>query len=347
MPARLAVEPYVGGLVAIVLAAVVAVALPLLAIAVVLSRPARLPRIPVGVIAGRIVDPQGLRSAGTTLRVWRHREPYAETALVVEPSPDGSFVTPYLPAGPYVLELIRTPADGTARNVIGLAVVSLRDRDVRDVTIAVRRDTALIGRFRMLSDDPDAAWPAHVTVAADLAFEGQDPRVPIYAEGAPGGTFVLRNAFGPRILRVYYFSVTWRPLRVLLDGRDVTNVPVDYSAHEGSDLAFVLTEHPARMTGTVVDHQGRPVPGAWITVTGTDAAAREAWSWTTDATQADRTGAFSIVMIPGDYHVAALPPSAVPYLSEARRRARTASGGLPVRLDERATVRAALVLPGC
>lgn len=344
MAARLPVEPYVCGLVAIAAAGAVAL-MAVISVLVAASTPRHLPAFPVGVIAGRIVDPHGLRPAGAVLRLWRHREPYAETAIVVEPAADGSFLTPYLPAGPYVIELIRTPAAGTADNVIGLAVVGLVDTDVRGVSIEVRPDTALVGRFRMLSDDPGAAWPASVAVAAYLAFDGHDPRVPMYADGAGSGTFVLRNAFGPRTLRVYYFSTTWRPLRILLDGRDVTNVPVDYSRHGGARLEVVLTQHPARITGTVVDHRGRPVPRAWITVTGTDAAARQAWSWSSDATLADDSGAFAIVMPPGDYRVAALPPAAVPYLSEGRRRARTGSGGSLVHLGERATARATLALP--
>ena len=279
--------------------------------------------------------------------MWRHHALYADTARVVTPAADGSFVTPRLPAGPYVIELVRTSSVGTADNVIGVRFVEVVSTDVQGVTIDVRRDTALTGRFLMLSDDAGAEWPAYAGVAAYLAFDGHEPLVQIYADGRAGGAFVLRNAFGPRILRVYYFSPDrsrWWPLRVLLDGQDVTNVPTDFSEHLDGRLEIVLTQHPARLTGMVVDGQGRPVPRAWITVTGTDAAARETWASTADATDADTSGRFSIAMPPGEYQAAAFRQSALPHLAAARQRSHNATAGVLVRLEERAATSVTLTL---
>lgn len=306
------------------------------------------PDVPRGaVIAGRIVDPQQLRPDGARLRV-RHHGPFTETHEVVRPAADGSFATPRLPPGPYVLELVRTTQVGPADNVIGVRFVELAASDVRGVTIDVRRDTAVIGRFRMLTDDPRAQWPDYMTVAAYIAIDGRELLVPIYADGGPGATFVLRNAFGPRILRCYYRNAggsRWWPLRVLLDGRDVTNVPVDFSGHPESRLEVVLTQHPARLTGTIVDRQGRPRRMAWITVAGDDPATRQAWATMADATQGDAAGRFSIELPPGTYRVRALPEETFPHLSATRAQmSRVYAGGVVVRLSERETQHLAVTL---
>jgi hypothetical protein len=55
------------------------------------------------------------------------------------------------------------------------------------------------------------------------------------ADVAADGTFVLRNAYGPRLL-----SVVGTPARVVLDGRDITRVPTDFSA-VSRPLRIVLT----------------------------------------------------------------------------------------------------------
>lgn len=342
MPARLKSVPFAS---LVATAAVIAVIYWAVSMVPPVARPRPVPT--VGVISGRIVDPHRLRPDGAKLRVWRHRGLYTATSFVVVPNADGTFVTPPLPAGLYVIELVRTTAVGPSDNVLGVRVVDVVASDSHGVTIDVRAETAITGRFRMLSDDPLAEWPVYTSVAAYLAIDGRDPLVPVYAEGAPEGAFVLRNAVGPRTLRVYYRNPAgsqWWPLRTLLDGRDVTNVPVDFSAHPKSRLEIVLTQHPARLTGTVVDGQGRPVPGAWITVTGTDAAARQVWASTADATDTNTRGMFSIAMPPGEYRVAAVPPSALPHLRAARHRAHIATAGVLVRLEERAATGVTLTL---
>jgi hypothetical protein len=96
----------------------------------------------------------------------------------------------------------------------------------------------------------------------------------------------------------------------LLNGADVTDVPTDFSAHEGDQLEFVFTQHPARLAGTVRDEAGRPVGGAWILAFGADPAQWQRWSATSHAVQADAQGAFRIASPSGRYLVRAFPRAA-------------------------------------
>ncbi len=153
----------------------------------------------------------------------------------------------------------------------------------------------------------------------------------LVADGAAGGRFVLRNAFGPRLLRCGYTlapGARWWPGRVLLNGLDITNLPTDFSEHEGAELEVWFTRHPSRVTGVVMDPEGRPVPHAWVLIFAEDAGLRQLWSEARDAQQADAHGKFGFPLLPGRYALRALPLSTFPKVSadnmdgwrEARRQ---------------------------
>ena len=134
-----------------------------------------------------------------------------------------------------------------------------------------------------------------VGVTAFLALDGAPLGDSTGAAGAPAGRFVLHNAFGPRVLRCVYSLAPdspWWPSRVLLDGADVTDVPIDFRTHEHSQLDVVFTQHPARFAGTVRDGRGRPVVGAWILVFAANRSLWQSWATTSRAVQADAQGTF-------------------------------------------------------
>jgi hypothetical protein len=118
---------------------------------------------------------------------------------------DGGFVTPRLKPGHYVLEIVRAPFSATSpATVVGWKLVTVGASDVAGITVDVRRDVAMIGTFRMESDDPQAEWPSHVHVIPFLALAGAPLGSGGTAEGRPAGEFLLRNVYGPRVLRVGY-----------------------------------------------------------------------------------------------------------------------------------------------
>lgn len=147
------------------------------------------------------------------MRRWPGSQPSAPSPVTI--APDGSFVTPPLNAGTYILQLVRTPQSFEhAEAVVGFRIVDVGTSDVSGITVDVRRDTAIRGRFRMESDDPAAEWPTHIGVSAYLALEGMPLGPGIHAEGAPAGEFVLRNAFGPRVLRCGWALASLAPVAV-------------------------------------------------------------------------------------------------------------------------------------
>jgi hypothetical protein len=309
-----------------------------LTVAVLLGHQERGDAEPGGVITGHVVDPHQLRPEEAVLVLGRE-DNGSFSSVPISIGADGSFVTPRLRPGTYVLEIVRTPHSATkAATVVGFRIVAVGRSDVSGVMVEVRRDTAIAGRFRMESDNPTAEWPPHIVVNAFLALDGKPLLNGTVAEGAPAGKFVLRNAFGPRVLRCGYTLAPgswWWPSHVILDGRDITNVPTDFSEHETGQLEIVFTQHPARISGTVTDAQGQPVRAPWIMVTAADRASWRHWATTSDVAQGDTMGRFSIPAIPGQYRVNAVAQATFQSWSEARRGLlRFASGGVPVALEK-------------
>jgi hypothetical protein len=301
------------------------------------------------VIAGRVVDAGRLVGDGVEVRVGKAHGGDYPSRHAIRPAADGTFVTPPLPPGPYVLELVRTRKAPTNGNLVGFQVVRLGTADVSGVSIDVRRDTAITGRFRMVSDHPNAAWPEYIGVTAYSVIAGAGRLTRTSADGAPGGTFVLRNAFGPRVLRCAFLSTPgsrWWMSRVMLNGQDVTNVPTDFSRYPDGRLEIVFTQHPARITGTVVDDRGRPLARPWITAIGTDAAATERWATTAVAWDGDTEGRFAIEVPPGVYRVDAAPRSTYEHLDDVLvRMPRTSTRGVVVSVAERETQTVTLRAP--
>jgi hypothetical protein len=257
---------------------------------------------------------------------------------------NGSFVVERLGSGTYFLRVARRPEAPTKPpTTVGFEVVQVGSEDVSDVIVRIRGETALTGAFRMESDTPVAAWPSEIVVNAYLAFEGTPMLAGVVADGAPEGKFVLRNAFGPRVLRCGYSlppgpNRSWWPERVLLDGVDITNVPTDFSKHETGRLEVVFTQHPARIVGAVIDAAGQAVRAPWILVMSADPALQEEWATTNHVGQGNTKGRFAIPVTPGRYLVAAVPQTMFrfnPWVDARKAVRRFASGGTAVSVKER------------
>jgi hypothetical protein len=291
------------------------------------------------VISGRVADPHHLRSDADALMLGRE-ERGSISSSPISIRTDGSFVTPRVRSGTYVLEVVRDPHSASkAARTVAFSLVQVGTADVSGVTVEMRRDTAITGRFRMESDNPKAQWPPEIIVNAFLALDGRPMLQGTVADGAAGGKFVLRNAFGPRVLRCGYTLARgswWWPSQVILDGKDITNVPTDFSAHENGKLEVVFTQHPARIAGVVTDAQGQPVRAPWVVVVAADRSLWQEWSTTSQVAQGNTVGSFSLSTLPGRYLVTALPQHAFDSWADARRRIlRFAQAGVEVNVKER------------
>ena len=187
-------------------------------------------------------------------------------------------------------------------------------------------------------------------VNAFLALDGMPLLAGVVGEGAAGGKFVLRNAFGPRVLRCGYTNAPgsrWWPSQVILDGVDITNVPTDFSAHEHGRLEVVFTRHPARLVGTVRDEQGAPVRAPWILIAAAEPSMRQHWATTSIVAQGNTRGEFAVPVVPGQYVVRAVAQTTFGSYPEAWRAVlRFAAGGVLADVKAREQKRVSVTLQG-
>jgi hypothetical protein len=290
------------------------------------------------VISGHVRDPHHLRPQGAVLAVYAQHDG-GVSGRPVAIGKDGAFVTPPLASGTYVLQISHGlyPAPDWD-TVIGLQIARVDEDDLSGVSIEVRRDTAITGRFSMEGDRSLAEWPTSITVTAFLALEGMPMWQGVGTNGTPGRNFVLRNAFGPRVIRCGYVlsrGHAWWPSKVTLNGKDITNVPTDFSLHEDGQLEVAFTKTPARIAGTVTDADGEPVAAAWIIVNAAEPPLWQHWATTSDVTRADARGRFALPMLPGTYHVTAVSQTTFDSVKAARKAAlQFASAGVTVSLND-------------
>ena len=192
-------------------------------------------------IAGRVEDPHGLRPANVMVTVGFDRDGVGY-GVPMAVAADGSFVTHALSPGTYVLTVIRNPYSTTERSMpVGLTIARLENADVTDVIVTIQPDTALEGRFSM---EPGTPRPSSIAVSSCLAAKGVRLAGCLAADGRADGTFVIRNAYGPRVLHVAVNGGDGRHYaepRVLLDGADITRQPTDFSTKTAATLEIVLS----------------------------------------------------------------------------------------------------------
>jgi hypothetical protein len=300
-------------------------------------------------ISGRVVDSHGSVPTGVEFTIGKEEGEASFGSHPVQLGADGSFVSRPLVPATYVLEVRPSASSKDAKVEGGLAIVTLRSSDLAEVMLRTRPGFAVTGRFRMESDNPAAAWPPIIVVNALVAVDGAGMLGASVAEGAPGGAFVFRNVYGPRVLRSGYTpapGARWSSGRVLLDGVDITDVPTELSEAQNARLEVVFTQHPARFAGTIRDSRGKRVPEAWVVVFSAERARWQRWSAVAQAIRADSKGAFDFTALPGRYLVRALSPETFPIegpralLRNVERRwlrdfERLSQGGTTVQLNNR------------
>ena len=83
----------------------------------------------------------------------------------------------------------------------------------------------------------------------------------------------------------------WHPGQILLRGRDITNVPVEFENEPDANLEVVFTQHYSGLIGRVVDQAGLPSPRRTRSFSS-DQELWQPWSTTTNVARTDDNGRF-------------------------------------------------------
>jgi hypothetical protein len=160
-----------------------------------------------------------------------------------------------------------TPAGPPAIQEMGTVRVDVSTTDLDNVMVPMRRGE---------------------TVTGEIAFEGEPPPrfnatvsfQPVQRSmfGLPGrsevkeSTFTVRDLFGPVVVRgsVFGTPTPWALKAVLLEGRDITDVPTAFTAAHSGRLQLVFSSALPTLEGIVLDDSGKPAQSAQIVVFSED-----------------------------------------------------------------------------
>ena len=197
----------------------------------------------------------------------------------------------------------------------GYAIVLLDQNDVTDLIIAMAPAVTVRGVVQFETSQPDWRTVAQgcegfpistmqIVLATDhTSMPGPGEMVAV----APDGTFSWHIIGGPRVIRLGAGCAPWRLDRVLLDGADITNEPVDFGQTPYQTLTAAFSDAAQPLTVRVVDREGRAVPEAWVAVVSADPAHRHGWSSATLVHRANEEGRAWFPLLPADYLVVAVP----------------------------------------
>jgi hypothetical protein len=191
---------------------------------------------------------------------------------------DSSFVINNLPPGEYVL-IARSygggRGGGPTEPEMGQARVHVVG-DVAGVVIQMSQGSTLSGQLVYDGGTPRPAAAQRVQVYSSPADPFDNSLASAGSSSAQvqaDSTFVLRNLFGERVLRLGSTPSGWMLKGIYLNGRDVTDAPIAFDGREAvSGVQVVLTDRVTHLSGSVVDDQGNTPDSAWVMIVPADPA---------------------------------------------------------------------------
>lgn len=299
----------------------------------------RMRRTPVFRVKGQIVDASGQPVPNIAVGIF----PKKETFDPGPPPPlpgmrDGSFEFRNLAPGEYTIRA-GTAFVNPESSLLGIARVTIRDRDVDDLAIPVGPALTVEGRVRMKSEKDARFEQSNLQVTlTTVEYAGAVPQRS--ARVAADGTFRISG------LAASLYRVT---VRGLAPGSYVSSMragevnaveaPVNITS-SGTNLDIVLSDAAAAVSGRLVDQNGKPLPNLTVTLWKRQPPPGRPWEDTRVAATNEQ-GYFRIGdLAPGDYAIAAWEDSANGLVQLSDFRAPFAGRATRVELQERANVAA-------
>jgi protocatechuate 3,4-dioxygenase beta subunit len=226
-------------------------------------------------------------------------------------APDGSFREENLPPGDWMI-VANEPEYGSAR-------VRLLGDAVQGITVTTRKAAAVRGRVKF-----EGAAPPANRVVLYVTFDG--PRA--FVSGAGGfvrstaGLNVIAAtpeeqwAFEAQISGVGAIRArdpAWILKAVLLDGKDVTDTPLDFgAAYSGKPVEVVLTQRKGEVSGVVQNDRGQLTSDYQVVIFPEDEMQWTPFSRAFAAAGPDQQGRFTIQDLPPARYLAAAVESLAP-----------------------------------
>ncbi len=220
---------------------------------------------------------------------------------------DGSFTLTNVPPGRYVL---RASADDTGIMQFASQPLTVASGDLPDVLVLLAPGGSISGTIAFpatKSPVPDLTQIRIAAPALDADVQGQGN-----ARVDKNGRFVLAAlAAGPHLIRPQGPLRGWSLKSVTVDGRDVTDAPIELrSGQQIANVAVTFTDTQTEIDGTVANDHDTPITDYTVLAFSTNSDYWRPLSRHIMTARPDQTGKFKIRGLPaGEYYVVPVDPS--------------------------------------
>ena len=264
-------------------------------------------------VSGTLIDPSGKPFMnGTMLLLPSSKRAALYTVLRGVSREGGHFSFANVPPGEYVLQAFGpalSQAGNLAASAFGYLDVKVGpNSDTSNVTVRIPPPRTLRGHISF-EDDPTTPKPPPENVGI---FARQTELDSAPAAGGPAPftvhddwTFEVDGMSGLRLMAVA--TPGWMLKTVRVEGKDVTDIPLDLREQDVDGVELVLTTKASTVVGTVEPAKDKKLSDYNLLVFSTDDTRWTAWSRYVAYTRANPRGTFAIRGLPpGTYYAAVI-----------------------------------------
>jgi hypothetical protein len=221
---------------------------------------------------------------------------------------DGSFTVANVPPGRYIL---RARGDDVDPPQFASVPITMNGADIDDVTVVLSFGATLTGTVTFLpgaSPVPDITQIRLGAPATDQAVAGPQPNARVAKDGA----FTLSGvSAGPHLIRPSGNTRGWILKSVTLEGRDITDTPIDVRAGQTlSNVNVVFTDKLTEINGTIATTTGTPMAEYTVLAFPTDPSLWRPQARQIMTARPDQTGKYRIRGLPpGEYYLVPVDPA--------------------------------------
>jgi hypothetical protein len=220
---------------------------------------------------------------------------------------DGTFAIANVPPGRYTL---RARGEGDTPQ-FGTQPLSVDGGDIGDVTLVLSAGATITGTVTFqpgASQVPDLTSIRISAPSIDQVAFGPQGNARVDADGRFTMTGV---STGQHLIRPGGNMRGWVLRSVTLDGRDITDTPLDVRAGQTlTNVAIVFTDKITEVSGTITTETGTPVPDFTVLAFPTDTSLWRPQARQIMTTRPDQTGKYRLRGLPpSDYYIATVDPA--------------------------------------
>ena len=172
---------------------------------------------------------------------------------------DGAFTIASVPPGRY---LLRARGEDTETPQFAALPVSVNGSDMDDVVVVLSAGATITGTVTFLPGAAQTPDITNIRIGAPVHRSGQLRSAAECARRRRTARLRCRACrSGPHLIRPSGNMRGWSLKSVAVNGRDVTDTPIDLRAGQTlSNVAIVFTDAVTEINGTITNAQGAPVP---------------------------------------------------------------------------------------